>query len=957
MDETRFRQALEAALAAGGLDSLSAKIARKALVDPATRIEYREELLEILRTSAATAARNYYAGSVDQSQHNTTNTGVDARESTNTFVEQQHIHQSLPEGVDLNVLLKGYYETLSAESNKVALPDADNVDASQHQVVLSAIYTTLEVARSVEYVTEHHATASRLVKVFEAINDHQRMVLLGDPGSGKSTCVNFLVYGLAQHELRKLKGDQAAPDPLVYLEREGWSSGSRIPIRVLLSDFTRWLQEHPDLPGGANLLWWYLDSRYDSHVSMYLREQTDQQNTIIVFDGLDEVPAGDTGLLARTQALLEDLSQKPHLRILVTCRTLDYQADQRYLLHWPTEHIIPFSPRLQHAFIERWYTVLAQLGRPMLGQAPELCTRLKQAVRQRHDVKILADNPLLLTMMALLHAAKGELPHNRIILYQDYIELLRTWQRHKQPNNYSVLDHPTLEETISAAGIRTWQHQDTDRLLMYLGYNAQTQIKPRQKKAAASDIHITLLVQEATAFFSRPIYGADYATATTAAQAVLDYVHTYDTGILHFFKHDILRFPHRIFQEYLAACYLTDDTNHELERDVVARLLHYIDQPAWREVLLLSGSKLMLDGRFREAVGLVEAIAQYTHHDNPTWPAYILLAGELMLKIGQETFAAVDQSELWNYIIKALQECKKPMHTASQSMLDKILRRPQQSTIIPAPSRVQAARVLSQLRDPSLRKIPLEPQWCHVPAGTFLCGSNPQRDRDAQEDEQPQHEVYLPAFAIAAHPVTNTEFGRFIDAKGYDNRDWWTDEGWAKHISHKQPLLWYDDSFNAPDQPVVGVTWYEALAYCAWLSAELGYLITLPTEAQWEKAARGTDGRIYPWGNRFDQDRVNCSKLYGSTTPIGCFPQGRSPYDCYDMAGNVWEWTLSQYHIPHQYTAEMTISKKNIISFRGGAWTKDAQDLRCARKMGFDRLLRTQGIGFRVLLETAAAMA
>ena len=917
MDETTFREELQAALVRNMLAGSDLTLAHLYLAGMVPFAACAESLSNALQKVPPLINNDYYAGPVDQSQHSTTNTGIDARASTNTFVEQQHIHQSAPEGVDLNVLLKGYYETLSAQSNKVALPDADNVDATQHEVVLSAIYTTLEVARSVEYVTEHHATASRLVKVFEAINDHQRMVLLGDPGSGKSTCVNFLVYGLTQHELRKLKGDQAAPDPLAYLEREGWSSGSRIPIRIILSQFASWLQENPNQPDGAEPLWNYLGSRYHPRLVAHLITQTARHNTFIVFDGLDEVLASEAGLFVHIKAVLDALSQEPHLRVLVTCRILDYERDQWRLANWPTEQIMPFSPQLQHAFIERWYTVLDSLGRPMLGQASELCDRLKLAVRNRRDLQRLAGNPLLLTMMALLHASKGELPHDRINLYKDCLDLLlRRWRRYQERS--------ALEEVISGAGIRSWQHQDTDKLLNYLGFIAHTQSKASDDDDhSGSSLDRSLLLQQATAFFSRPAYRADYATAAAAAQALLDYIHSYDNGILQFFDQQTLRFPHRTFQEYLAACFLTDDSNHELERDVVARLLHYIDEPAWREVLLLGGSKLIIDGRFREAVGLVEAIAKYKHRDNQAWPAYMLLAGELMLEIGQKTFDNIDQTKLWNYVLEALQECKNPLHKASQSMLEKILRRPQQN-LLPAPRRVHSARILSQLRDPSLREISLEPQWCHVPAGTFLCGSDPARDPDAQNNEQPQQELYLPAFAMAAHPVTNTEFGRFIDAKGYQNQDWWTENGWVwlQEQQSKYPKYWDDTRFNEPDQPVVGVSLYEALAYCAWLSTQLSYLITLPTEAQWEKAARGSDGRVYPWGNTFDQDCLNCDRLYEGTTPIGCFPHGRSPYGCYDMAGNVWEWTLSDFNNPDRTNRlpEVDINNKTYVSIRGGAW-------------------------------------
>ncbi len=169
--------------------------------------------------------------------------------------------------------------------------------------------------------------------------------------------------------------------------------------------------------------------------------------------------------------------------------------------------------------------------------------------------------------------------------------------------------------------------------------------------------------------------------------------------------------------------------------------------------------------------------------------------------------------------------------------------------------------------------------------------------------------------------------------------------------SREQPAFWGDEAYNAPNQPVVGVTWYEAAAYCCWLSGLTGQPCRLPTEAEWEKAARGADGRLWPWGNRWDEAR--CNSLEGRVlrpTPVGVYPQGVSPYGCLDLAGNVWEWTSSLYRdYPYQADdgrEDMGAGSARVL--RGGSWSNNGRSARCA-----SRYVNVPGyflidIGFRV---------
>src|SRR5262245_5389183 len=191
-----------------------------------------------------------------------------------------------------------------------------------------------------------------------------------------------------------------------------------------------------------------------------------------------------------------------------------------------------------------------------------------------------------------------------------------------------------------------------------------------------------------------------------------------------------------------------------------------------------------------------------------------------------------------------------------------------------------------------------------VPAGVFLMGSD-----DGPEEERPQHKVQLAEFSIDRNQVTNSQFARFLDALGpvrkrgekyYD-----VDDGDAR--VHRRDGKWQADAGHE-NRPVIEASWFGAAAYCNWLGKRL------PTEAEWEKAARGTDGRRYPWGNdQPDATRAHYGAGWNDFRDVGSLPKGSSPYGALDMAGNGWEWVSSAYR-PYPYNAadgreEMTLDE------------------------------------------------
>lgn len=180
----------------------------------------------------------------------------------------------------------------------------------------------------------------------------------------------------------------------------------------------------------------------------------------------------------------------------------------------------------------------------------------------------------------------------------------------------------------------------------------------------------------------------------------------------------------------------------------------------------------------------------------------------------------------------------------------------------------------------------------YIAEGPANCGARP-GDIFAQREVEPGHVVWLSAFLIDKYPTTNEQFGRFVDDGGYGRRDLWRPEGWdwREEAAVFKPRSFETLGFDDPEQPVAGLSWYEASAYAAWAKK------ALPTEAQWEKAARGgLDWRRFPWGEALPSSRLcNFGGRRGATTPVGRYREGESPYGLADMSGNVNNWCRDWY--------------------------------------------------------------
>jgi len=221
--------------------------------------------------------------------------------------------------------------------------------------------------------------------------------------------------------------------------------------------------------------------------------------------------------------------------------------------------------------------------------------------------------------------------------------------------------------------------------------------------------------------------------------------------------------------------------------------------------------------------------------------------------------------------------------------------------------------------------------FVYIPFGPFQMGSHAGVDEMANPNEQPQHVIHLAGYWISRYPVTAARYRTFVAQTQHESRG--------------------DGYRRTPDnQPAVDVTWQDALAYCHWLSQRSGLPVHLPSEAEWEKAARGTDGRRYPWGNQQPTPEL-CN--FQNATPVGQYsPQGDSPYGCADMAGNVWEWTRSIYK-PYPYNPrdgrEIPEGDEARV-IRGLTFNNAERFTRCAFRYNLVPHLHLDHLGFRVVV-------
>ncbi len=811
-----------------------------------------------------------------------------------------------PEEISPAALLPAYYRALAADCRRLPLGvvaprfvEAGPAD----RVPLPDVYVDLDVLAPAREEQERAGKAflERMARgegrertpLLEAIAHPQvtRFVLLGDPGSGKTTFVNYLTYLLAD----AAGAGGAAPLPA------GSPLAGLLPFRLVLREVGARCIPAAAARGEAQMLWNALRAdiaaRLGEEAAQALFPMLQQrllgEGGLVLLDGLDEVPEADR----RRQCLLEAVADLAGLlpagrsRVLVTARPYAYAAPHWRLAEFATLLLAPLDGAQQERFIGRWYQAVRPAMKWDEATAAGRAGRLRQALAERPYLADLASRPLLLTLMATLHTSWGQLPEDRADLYEETVKLLLSrWQRGGEargPDGEAVLDPGVARVLALEEGrVRPALHR--------LAYT----VHERQRQSGEAERPADIGAGEVLAAFA-PLLPEDLNP-----RLLVRYLET-RAGLLLARAPGVYAFPHRSFQEYLAACYLAEET------DLAAALQERVWQdPAWwREVFLLGVGKARQGGL-----------------------SYAVHVVNTLLPEGPEEVAGKSATH-WQAAVlagQALADLRFPGVAQDKPPLQAVLKRVQRwlVALLEAPAdlapreRAAAGDVLALLGDPrpgvglDAAGLP-DLDWVAVPAGPFRMGD----DRSGERDERPAHEVHLPTFRLARYPVTNVQYAAFARATGR----MWRGADFAPRQAH---------------HPAVYVTWHDAVAFCEWLTArwrEAGRLgadevVRLPTEAEWERAARGTDGREYPWGE-WAAGRANTLESgIHATSAVGCFAAWNSPCGCADMTGNVWEWCSSLYR-PYPYRADDGREKAGAGGsrvLRGGSWSDTREDGRSA---------------------------
>ncbi len=789
-------------------------------------------------------------------------------------------------------------------------------------------------------------------------NKEKHIVILGTPGAGKSTLLDYLTLVFTGHIKHSLRTDLKNPLPIFVRLRD---LGTQSLLSLIESPVNVGLKK---IPGG------------------YFERHLNNGNCVVMLDGLDEVL--DEAIHKQVVKEIQSFAnQYPDNWIVVTCRVAGWH-DQ--LPAFRQYNVQEFDRDDVRQFIRAWYREVTRTeevnklgGSPkpeIVKEAEERAhllavkpsDNLWQALVKNESLLRIARTPLILSLVTLVHKNRtANLPQGRARLYRECLDiLLDIWDN--KDKGISQPDAPSPNDKLLA--LKTIAFHYVEKGLLEMDIEGLEKL-------------VTPLLPSLT----KPV----------SAKSLIRQIHE-RSGVLVEQAIGKYGFAHRALHDYLAAKYIE-------EQNLDPLLLDHAAEERWREVILI-------------AIGLVqpkqraETLLSSLLRQSDANPASLAVAGRSLAEDIQVTDALRASVR-----VKIVESLEHPQSTADFALLsgalfdtdpqamqnwigsalsgrDSVLQKRILTSLIPDLGLEQSKPFLPTLTkaladphaDAKLRagcalaiaklKPPAEPDltqaltlarqergknyeftvsaatWAlcelggyekfgllKIPAGEFLMGSS-DADKQARDNEKPQHTLYLPDYYIAKHPVTVDEYRAFVQASGHKSGD----EKLALRGIGNHPVEW--------------VTWQDSLAFARW------HGLTLLSEAEWEKAARGTDGRIYPWGNEWRSGVANTNEYWnkgargllsklrrrtsGTTTPVGSFPQGNLPYGCADMSGNVWEWTrsvLKEYPYDPNDGREDQPDELHVV--RGGSYYSDRSRVRCAVRGGLIRGILSNS-GFRV---------
>ncbi len=716
------------------------------------------------------------------------------------------------------------------------------------------------------------------------------ILVLGDPGSGKTTYLKMLVLKYC-NELKTRSGKNGMVPVYIRLNRFDDS----------FSSFETFIKSQT------------LDYEEDFQTPFF--DIVSERRTLLLMDGLDEIPG--TALRKKAADWIRNTSGKilSNTIVVVTCRYEGYDEKQNNLGNFLKLGIQPFTPEQSEMFIAKWlFSVKSEVIHLNIRTKTDAGDRATSLIAEINALKrtspgnSLAEmlaNPLLLSNVCIVHTLKNRLPEKRSILYRECIEvLIESWREGK-----------LLDAFIQA--------RDGMRLLQPVAYRMHKQ------KKGNKEIPRNELIEQLEFIIHQ--MGLDILAEEFVEKIVNE------SGLLTGKSSDSLMFMHLGFQEYLCAREIRRRWCEE-DTEPMEYLATCHDKSWWVEVgrLLVSLEDPAVFVPYIKALLKQETITSNLNFLNDVLGDAREISLQPFVELLEEK---VISPELQAY---ALDLIKRKGPELNQHKVKDISRKDLKG--IAKISRVKE-------NEPSLSvsiNAVINYEMVLIPKGRFPMGST---DKDIEfmkslnvkwyrrEREQPNHIVEVPSFFMGCYPVTNHQYGMYLKS----------------NKTAKEPKFWGDRKFNRPEQPVVGVSWYEAKTFAEWLSNKTDNIYNLPTESQWEYACRAGTNSLFYTGN--SKESLLDAAWFGENSggKLQTVRQKVSNnFGLYDMHGNVWEWTEDDWHgeyedAPNDGTAWFSEKRGGFRVVRGGAWGSDVVICRSAMRDYSWSPDRNDYVGFRLI--------
>lgn len=756
-----------------------------------------------------------------------------------------------------------------------------------------------------------NAMAESEISLSRYLIQNNKSILVGAPGTGKSTIIKYIAYLAASSNLSR-----------IGLEC------NYLPIIVPLNGFIKFNDSFMEYIFNISKE----KDTEQNELRSFLINRLSEGNVLLLLDGLSDLP------FSKQEQLLDEISKitgfNPNNRIVITTRTLytSYKLD-----NFSTGFIKEFSIEQIESYSSNVFKVI--YSNDDLSMKHSL--KFVNAIMRNPKIYELSRNPLFLSILVLLFTEEKELPHNRIELFNIYVEDMIA----------SVGFEDDVKNNFSKDGII--------RILSFVAYNMV------RNSSTSSFVSETILKGYIKNYFMKKM-GQDNWDAINKNQVFFDQV----IKRLGVFKYDerVLGYTWEQYsvREYLAALYICFDLEEYIDQRKRGRIRYkevinmlIVDQ-RWHGILqLVEEYILFINPNICDPLEIVSAIIEkeipYSEQINTD---RIILAGDCLV-------STMAFSDIQNATVSS--ECQK--------LLVGIVKQSGISVL----SRIKSARILSYIGDPRLDSYDIIPELIDIKNGSFVRGAfaedinrfieEARRVNLSKEDQwignyweqilrseiSDKKEVFMHrGYRISKYPITNFQYQQFLnDNPNYRIPSWGNDKKGALYTWNIETRTCNDAYRNCP---VVLVSWKDANAYCTWLSKKTGRHFRLPTEEEWEYAARGPASNIYPWGDEWIDGYSNTLESdIKDIIPVGCFLEGASYFGLLDCSGQIWEWTSTEdtelWRKAWPIKLKSSDDNKAYI-VKGGAWDDISVFARCSARGPNAEDFFEHYIGFRIVEET-----